>query len=115
MQFVHTDSPDVAANVPAVQFVHVAMDVAPVAAEYVPVAQFVHTDNPDVAVYVPAAQFVHTDNPDVAANVPAAQPTHAPPEDMVPRGHGVPYISHSDMLKLVAPLSRPDSVLTMST
>jgi len=49
-----------AQNVPAVHAVHVADELAPAVAEYVPAAHVIHADWPVPLVYDPAAHCVRT-------------------------------------------------------
>ena len=57
--------------VPATHSVHVEIDEAPTAAEYVPASQLVHRVPPVSVEYVPAPQSVHTSDPVDVLNFPA--------------------------------------------
>ena len=58
----HNVEPEILANVPATQGIHVPPKVAPLTADAVPTEQLRHrldTDAPNVVEYVPAMQLVH--------------------------------------------------------
>jgi hypothetical protein len=73
--------PDAVENEPPVLQIslHVDIEVAPTAVEYVPAVQDVHVDKPGVLPYVPDRHDVHVDievAPTAAEYVPAAQDVH---------------------------------------